>query len=286
MGSALGIKNERLMKAICIRVGAITTLAAALLAAGGCGRPVADWRQPHAGDQGAPPEADYIRPPHVTDVTADATGALVVTGRAEPMVTIRLSSPGGEAHGSTAGRDGVWRVDAPPSREVREFGLSEVIGERVVQSEGYVAVIPGGRPIAVLLRAGTGSIALAAADGRLRLQTIDFDSGGGATVSGAAKPGSPVHLILDGVPAGEAHADASGHFAITASTLLKPGDHRLVVETPSAADEAGVAVSPPAPISGLPFHATRLSGGWRIDWLTPGGGVQSTIILDQAERKT
>jgi len=59
-----------------------------------------------------------------------------------------------------------------------------------------------------------------------------------------------------------------------------------VVETPTAADQAGVAVSAPAPISGLPFHATRLAGSWRIDWLTPGGGVQCTIILDEPERKS
>ena len=281
------MKNEQLMTPDPSRAAVATLIAAlALLSLSGCGRPVADWRQPHASDQGAAPEADYIRPPHVTAVTADASGALVVTGRSEPLVTIRLSSPGGEAHGSTAGRDGVWRVDAPPSRDVREFGLSEVIGDRVVQSEGYVAVIPAGRPAAVLLRAGTGSIALGTQDGGLHLRTIDFDTGGGATVSGVAKPSSAVHLILDGVSAGDAHADAAGRFAITAGVLLKPGDHKLVVETPSAADEAGVAVSPPAPISGLPFHATRLAGGWRIDWLTPGGSVQCTIILDEPERKT
>lgn len=262
----------------------VTALALAGLS--GCGRPGADWRQPHPTDQGAPAEADYIRPPRVTAVTPDASGAVIVSGRSEPMVTVRLSSPGGEAHGSTAGPDGAWSVAAPASGDVREFGLSEVIGDRVVQSEGYVAVIPGGRPAAVLLRAGTGSIALAAVDGALHLRTVDFDAGGGTTVAGVAKPGSAIHLILDGVSAGDAHADASGRFAITASVLIKPGDHQLMVETPTAADEAKVAVSAPAPISGLPFHATRLAGGWRIDWLTPGGGVQCTIILDEAERKT
>ena len=261
-------------------------VAAALLGLDGCGQPGADWRQPHAGDQGSPAETDYVRPPHVTAVTADPSGAVIITGRSEPLVTVRLSSPGGEAHGSTAGRDGMWRVAAPASRDVREFGLSEVIGDRVVQGEGYVAVIPGARPAGVLLRAGTGSIALGAGDGGLHARTIDFDAGGGATVSGVAKPGSAVHLIVDGMAAGDAHADAAGRYSITASTLMKAGDHRLVVETQSAADEAGVAVSPPAPISGLPFHATRLDGRWRIDWLTPGGGVQSTIILDEPERKT
>jgi hypothetical protein len=280
------MKNERLMTMDPSRAAAAMLIAAvSLLGLSGCGRPGADWRQPHPSDQAAPAEADYIRPPRVTAVTADASGAVVVSGRSEPMVTVRLSSPGGEAHGSTAGPDGAWSVAAPASGDVREFGLSEVIGDRVVQSEGYVAVIPGGRPAAVLLRAGTGSIALAAADGALHLRTVDFDTGGGATVAGVAKPGAAIHLILDGVSAGDAHADTAGRFAITASVLMKPGDHQLVVETPTAADEAKVAVSAPAPISGLPFHATRLAGGWRIDWLTPGGSVQCTVILDEAERK-
>ena len=284
------MKNERLMKIDRRRPGALllTTLLPilGLMALSGCGGPGAEGRQSHASDQPGTPEADYIRPPKILSVTADAAGAVVVSGRSEPLVTVRLSSPGGEAHGSTADANGNWRVAASSSREVREFGLSEVIGDRVVQSEGYLAVIPGGRPAAVLLRAGTGSIALAPSDASLRLRAVDFDTGGGATVSGVAKAGASVHLILDGQGAGDAHADPAGRFVITASTLLKPGNHQLVVETPTAADQAGVAVSPPAPISGLPFHATRLASGWRIDWLTPGGGVQCTIILDEPERRS
>ena len=285
--TAYRMENERLMKKDLRRTVALLLTGTLILAGlGACGRQGADWRQPHPGDPAAPAEADYIRPPHVTTVTTGASGVVVIAGHSEPSVTVRLSSPNGEAHGSTAAANGAWTVEAPGSRDVREFGLSEVIGDRVVQSEGYVAVIPGGRPAGVLLRAGTGSVALADADGGLRLRTIDFDAGGGTTVSGVAKAGSAVHLILDGVSAGDAHADAAGRFAITASTLIKPGQHQLVVETPSAADQAGVAVSPPAPISGLPFHATRQVGSWRIDWLTPGGGVQSTIIIDEPERRT
>ena len=279
------MKNDRRRPGALMLVALMPILGLAGAALGGCGRSGADWRQSHASESSGTPEADYIRPPQVLAVTADVSGAVIVSGRSEPLVTVRLSSPGGEAHGSTAGSDGVWRVAAPPARDVREFGLSEVIGDRVVQSEGYVAILPNGRPPAVLLRAGTGSIALQPGDGGLHLRTVDFDAGGGATVSGVAKAGAAVHLILDGAPAGDAHADPAGRFAITAGGSLKPGNHQLVVETPTAADQAGVALSPPAPISGLPFHATRLAGSWRIDWLTPGGGVQCTIILDSPERR-
>jgi hypothetical protein len=276
------------------RIVRVLTIGALIAGLGACNRGGADWRQARPSDQAAAADAAYVRPPQILEAKAGEGGAVILSGRSEPLATIRVSSPGGGAEGRPARADGTWSVPTPPSHDVREFGLSEVIvdhtgqvaNDRVVQSEGYVAVIPGERPTAVLLRAGTGSIVLGWSDGGLHLRAVDFDTGGGATVSGVAKPSGSVHLIVDGASAGEARADANGRFAITSSVLLKTGPHTLVVETPTAADQTGVAVSPPAPISGLPFHATQLAGSWRIDWATPGGGVQSTIILSQAERRS
>jgi hypothetical protein len=36
----------------------------------------------------------------------------------------------------------------------------------------------------------------------------------------------------------------------------------------------------PIHIATPPFDAERLDGAWRIDWMTPGGGVQSTVLFD------
>ena len=35
-----------------------------------------------------------------------------------------------------------------------------------------------------------------------------------------------------------------------------------------------------APDLTVPFRAARSGAAWRIDWMTPGGGVQSSLILD------
>jgi hypothetical protein len=258
---------------------------AASVGMAGCGRAGADAKAAKAAEQAAPGEADYIHPPQILAASADPGGGVTLSGRADGLVRVRLSSPDGEAYGSTARGDGAWNIPIPPTQGIREFGLSEVIGARAVQGEGYVAVIPGGRPAAVLLRAGSGAVALIEPQASLKLETIDVDTGGGATVSGVAKPGAPVHVILDGAGAGEARADAAGRYAVTLTVLLKPGAHQIVVETANAVDQAGVAVSAPPPISGLPFHGGRQAGSWRIDWVTPGGGVQSTIILDQPEHR-
>jgi hypothetical protein len=47
--------------------------------------------------------------------------------------------------------------------------------------------------------------------------------------------------------------------------------------------QAGFAISPAAPIGSAPFHAQRQGGGWRVDWVTPGGGPQTTLVLDDPE---
>jgi hypothetical protein len=280
---AYGIENQQ---GVNIRRSIVMVLTiATALGAAGCDRTGADAKAAKAADQAAPGESDYIHPPQILTASADAGGGVTLSGRADSLVRVRLSSPDGEAYGSTALGDGAWSVPIPPTHGIREFGLSEVIGARAVQGEGYVAVIPGGRPAAVLLRAGSGAVALVPPQAPLKLETVDFDTGGGATVSGTAKPGVVVHVILDGAGAGEARADAAGRYAVTLTMLLRPGAHQIVVETANAVDQAGVAVSAPPPISGLPFHGERQAGSWRIDWVTPGGGVQSTIILDQPEHR-
>jgi hypothetical protein len=36
----------------------------------------------------------------------------------------------------------------------------------------------------------------------------------------------------------------------------------------------------PAPLASGPMRSQLTEGGVRIDWLTPGGGLQSTLLLD------
>ena len=79
---------------------------------------------------------------------------------------------------------------------------------------------------------------------------------------------------------GEARADAQGRFSFALAAMLKPGDHALVVQSPGGQAGARFSVSRSGPISGLPFRGERQAGDWRIDWLTPAGGAQTTLIMD------
>jgi hypothetical protein len=40
-----------------------------------------------------------------------------------------------------------------------------------------------------------------------------------------------------------------------------------------------VQVTPAAPLAQGPLRSQLTSAGLRVDWMTPGGGVQSTILV-------
>lgn len=280
------------------RLKSIAALTCAALALAACNRGGADWRDSRAepaNSSDAP--SGYVRPPQILSAARAADTGVVLAGDAEPDVRLRLASPDGGAYGATSDDNGHWILNLPASASVRLFGLSEEIGGRLVQGEGYVAVLPPpGRP-AVLLRAGGGATALIDSQA-LRVAAVDFDAAGGGEVSGTAKPGSALRVVVDGAPAGEGHAGPHGHFtmalsapaktgdrqdSIVLTSALKPGAHQIAVQSGGELAQAAVSVSPPpASFSGLPYQGERVAGGWRIDWLTPGGGPQSTVVLDPA----
>jgi len=207
-------------------------------------------------------------------------GGVALTGRTDPEARVRLLSPDGGAYGVTAGADGVWTLAMPPTQVVRLLGVSEVIGSRAVQSLGYLAVEPAPGQPAILLRAGAGSQALAIATSAPRIAAVDFDGAGGVVISGFGRPGVPVKVQLDGAVAGEARPDSGGRFSVTPSFALKPGLHQAEAQSAVGQDHAAFAVSPAPAISGLPFVGQRQANDWRIDWLTPAGAVQTTLVFD------
>jgi len=102
-------------------------------------------------------------------------------------------------------------------------------------------------------------------------------------LSGLAKPGAPVRVAVDGATPIEARPDARGWFSVPLTGILKPGGHQAVLQSAGGTRQADFAISPAAPIGSAPFHAQRQGGGWRIDWLTPGGAPQTTVVLDDPE---
>ncbi|RYF95528.1 MAG: hypothetical protein EON95_01060 [Caulobacteraceae bacterium] len=249
-----------------------------LLAACGPSERDASWR----GDAPKAPadlaaDAGYLKPPTLTASQGQPDGSILLTGQAEPGARIRLGAPMAEPLTASADAAGRWSFRLPPSTEVRLFGLSMSQGDRQVQSQGYLTILPGGR--AVQLRSGASAFVYGAASDPPRLLTVDFDSDGAASVSGSARAGSGLSLRIDRVARGVGKTDSQGRFHLAVDRPLNAGALTFEMAGDSG-EQSQVVVVSAAPELAAPFRALRAGSAWRIDWMTPGGGVQSTLILD------
>ena len=223
-------------------------------------------------------QPDYQSAPEISEAVVDAGGHITLSGTASPGVAVRLASPGGAAQFATAEADGRWRMALTSSSAARLFGLSMSSGGPVVQAMGYIFVAPNGT--AARLRAGGGTETLAPGVHGLTALALDYDKRRAAVLSGLAAPGEPVTLRVDGVERGQATADRAGRFVLSLNQPLDAGSHVLDLASPSGQSQASVSVGDPAALAKGPFSAGRQGHGWRVDWLTPGGGEQTTLVFD------
>jgi hypothetical protein len=221
-------------------------------------------------------EAGYLAPPALESV--QRTGArLTLVGRALPDADVRLGSPDGEVVVGKAGSEGRWSVVVPIQPGVRLFGLSMTREGRTVQAEGYVMVSEEGH--VALLRAGAGAWRLAPASSAPRILTVDIDRAGGAVVSGIAAPGAGLNVRVDRVVSGGGRADDDGRFFVALKDPLPRATHDIQVGGEGGEDQVTIPATPPLALTTGPVRSERLATGWRIDWVTPGGGVQTTLLL-------
>jgi len=112
---------------------------------------------------------------------------------------------------------------------------------------------------------------------------IDFDQGGGVEVSAIAPSGATVILNFDGRQAAQGRAEASGRYdaslpAAGSQTRILPGAHQVQVFGDGFSDSVTFQVSAAPPLAQGPLRSQFTSAGLRVDWMTPGGGVQSTVL--------
>lgn len=230
---------------------------------------------------GAAPTADngYLAPPEPDSVRADGAG-VVLSGRGPPLARVRLARPAGEATFVDTDRDGRWTIQIGPAVAPRIFGLSASTGGRQVQAQGYLLVTPNGQ--AALLRAGAGTQRIDAIPGS-GLRAVDFDAGGSVEVTATAPPGATVILRLDGRQVAEGRADGSGRYAVSLPASgqppIRPGGHLLQMTGDGFSDSAAIQLTPAQPLADGPLHSQFTPAGLRVDWMTPGGGLQSTILV-------
>ena len=251
-------------------------LAAFALALAACGGKAVTPQNRTAPETAA--EAGYLEPPRVTAVRA--SGAVVrLEGSAAPNARVRIASPAGDAQFAQADAKGRWSASVTPARPVNLYGLSMKDGERMAQAEGYVLVTAGGA--VAQLRGGAGAVVLAPASKAPRILAIDYDRGGGAVVSGVAAPGVDLALRVDRARRGETKSDSQGRFVMPLAEPLKPGSHAFEVAGQGGEDVRQVDIGGPAHLTGGPYAGARTDFGWRVDWMTPGGGEQTTLLFER-----
>lgn len=261
---------------------ALAMIGVGLLALAACGDGrKAGWNRDPATttDAESAEAASYLQPPRALTARLDGVG-VVVEGEAAPLTSVRLGAPTGEAVSTTADASGRWSLKPPAGPNVQLYGLSMTGGGRTVQAEGYLMITPEGR--AALLRAGAGAIVLNAGSSSPRILAIDYDLGGGAVISGMASPGAGLGVRVDRASRGEGKADEDGRFVVSLSQPLVSGSRTVQVSGVGGEQQVTLQVAPAAPLTTGPVRSVRTALGWRIDWMTPGGGVQTTQLIERA----
>jgi hypothetical protein len=228
--------------------------------------------EPPSGEAAAN-DAGYVSPPAVTQASPTA-GGVSLRGAAPAGAQVRLASPGGATLTTRADAAGTWRLQLATSDAARIFGLSAESGGRRVQAQGYVLVGPRGET--ALLRAGAAALRMDRPAGP-RISAVDIAADGGALVSGWAAAGTDVAVRVDGRSVGEARTDDDGRFSFAISRL-GAGPRRIEATGVGFTDEVAFDATPAAPLVAAPLRSQLTQRGLRADWLTPGGGVQSTIL--------
>ncbi|THD77709.1 MAG: hypothetical protein E7812_13190 [Phenylobacterium sp.] len=250
---------------------AIPMTLAAMAALSGCQRHPAQAPDPA---QAEADQAGYASPPIVTQARPQA-GGVQLSGAAPAGAQVRLGAPTGGAVFARADAAGRWSLVLPPDPHARIFGLSAKVGGRQVQGQGYVLVTPQGP--AGQLRAGAGAIRLDPQP-TPSIGALDFDRAGAAVISGRAPPASLVFLRLDGRQIAQGHTDPSGRYAIALSQPIPHGAHGVEMAGDGFARAVRVQLTPPAPLAAGPLRSQLSGDAVRVDWMTPGGGLQSTIL--------
>jgi hypothetical protein len=253
--------------------------AIAVLAQGACERGEKGWRQDSSGSasEQAAPHAGYLKPPRLVSAMREG-GTVVLAGDAEPSASVRLGAPTGETLTGRADASGHWRLVAPLAAEPRLYGLSMTLENRTVQAQGYLMVTPSAN--AVLLRAGAGAQVLGQSSPSPRVLAVDYDRGGGGVISGVATPGAGLGVRVDRATRGQGKVGEDGRFTISLSQALESGARTIQVAGEGGEQQIVIEVSPAEPPTAGPVRSTLTPVGWRVDWITPGGGVQTTQLLE------
>jgi hypothetical protein len=223
---------------------------------------------------------DYRLAPELRGGGSTADGRLQLVGSAIPGAVVRLYSPGGAQQFATADDQGRWRFTLAPSAAPRLLSLSMSDNGRVLQAMEYLFVAPDG--VVARLRAGGGTQAPARGQTGLAALALDYDKQRAVTLSGVAAPREAVTVRVDGVERSQGSGDSNGRFVLALQPLAA-GAHDFELLGAAQQIHFSATVDAPAPLGRATFAAQKAGQAWRIDWVTPGGGEQTTLVLGPSE---
>lgn len=252
-------------------------LAAALCLAGCHGA-----RQPQGDTQATPDPAEaaqptFMKPPVVLSVAPGAGGSAEVNGLAAPNSRIRAVTTDQASYGATTGHDGRFTLELPSVGRTRLVSLSMEEPNRSTVAIGWLFVPPDLPQRAVLLKAGAPAEPLAGAG---LIAAVDYDAGGGFTVSGRASPDEILGLALNSGGTQAIRTDAAGVWSMRFPDALRSGMHVLHLRTRTSNLDRPIVLAPRL-FQGV-FEAVRETDDWRVDWRPRGGGAQTTLVFTGA----
>ena len=287
--------------------------------------PIARQLAPPAAPQAAPvpnTAADAAKP-SFDIVRVSPAGNAVIAGRAAPGAEVTIADNGRDIGRAQADSLGQWVVipSAPLPAGGQELRLSArgLDGKELTADSRVVVLIPepAAAPaprttmppsapaavppqVAVILVPSSAAprllqteppVVTHGAPFRPGLDIVDYDDKGNIRFSGTAAPDGTVRIYVDNGPVGDASTDSKGHWAMTPSTAVTVGDHRLRIDQLSEKGQATARAE-------FPFQRARLTEQevpadrivvqprqnlWRLARRAYGSGIQYTLIF-QANR--
>jgi hypothetical protein len=221
--------------------------------------------------------AGYWRAPEITSVTQADSSLFVVTGETIPNARVRFGYSGKRAVGVTSDSKGRFRAELPTGPDGALYDLSTEDDGRSMHADGRLFIPAGAPEKAVLMRAGAPSLSLFNED--TEVAVIDYDRAGAVAIAGRVAPSTQIEVILNGEIRARTRSDDRGFYAAT--TQIDPPQEKESANTLSISaggkETARNFIDSRVKTEG--DRITRFADGWRVDWVLPGGGMQTTLVF-------
>ncbi|MGA9657597.1 MAG: hypothetical protein WBQ60_00650 [Asticcacaulis sp.] len=221
--------------------------------------------------------AGYSFAPEITGVEMGGSDMFIVTGKTVANARVRFSYDQKRSIGVTSDSRGHFRAELPVGKNGGLYDVGSEDEGRLIYAEGRLYIPPGHPEKAVLLRAGSPSLPLF--NDKTVVAVLDYDSAGAVAITGRTQPNTAVEVTLND-DIWRVSSDAQGLYSATMQIpppSAQDNINNLTVDTGGTHTVRNFKDSMPK-VKGAD-NITRFEEGWRIDWVLPGGGMQTTLVF-------